>query len=243
MAERERLTVAEMAREVARPQVNAAGHRAVLPDPTIYQAVRKQVATDMVAGFLDDYGGVILATSITPLKPLPGAYFKKALAPYPGGAADPDFLLAHIAAEETSETSWDPGACITREGWAAWLGKQQYPWPKSLGPEPTSALTTPVGEPMPAPAHDAGTGSSDVEPQSKRGKPRGPYWKHLIRLLQKWEEDVPGAFYENGREKSVSRLMRGVKSRWDKNWPPLPKKTAPRAAIAEALKLIGRTAN
>ena len=84
---------------------------------------------------------------------------------------------------------------------------------------------------------------NEQQPQSKRGKPRGPYWKHLIRLLQKWEEDVPGAFYESGRQKSVSRLMSDVERRWDKNWPPLPKKTALRAAIVVALELISRTAN
>jgi hypothetical protein len=139
MAQRERLTVAEVAREVARPQVDAAGHRTVLPDETMYQAVCKQVATDMVAGFFDDHGGIILATSSTPLKPLLGADFRNALAPYPGGAADPDFLLAHVAAGEASETSWDPGACITREGWAAWLRKRQYAWPAACGAEPVSA--------------------------------------------------------------------------------------------------------
>jgi hypothetical protein len=135
MAQRERLTVAEVAREVARI-VDAAGNRAVLPDQTTYQAVRKQVATDIVVGFFDNYGKVTLMMGSTPLELLPGEYFEKALAPYPGGAADLEFLSAYDAPEKASEVSWDPGACITREGWAAWLRKQQYPWPKSLGVEP-----------------------------------------------------------------------------------------------------------
>src|SRR5262249_49446991 len=135
MAQRERLTVAEVAREVARI-VDAAGNRAVLPDQTSYQAVRKQVATDMVVGFFDNHGKVTLIRGSTPLELLSGEYFTKALASYPGGAADPEFLTAYIAPEKASEESWEVGACITREGWASWLRKQQYPWPNSLGVEP-----------------------------------------------------------------------------------------------------------
>jgi hypothetical protein len=188
MAQRERLTVAEVAREVARI-VDAAGNRAVLPDQTTYQAVRKQVATDIVVGFFDNRGKVTLMMASTPLELLPHEYFEKALAPYPGGAADPEFLSAYVAPEKASEVSWDPGACITREGWAAWLRKQQYPWPKCLGVEPAieavGAFPGPVSTPREV---------TSAAPSASEGQADGPEREGSTKTEEEGGDSVAEVF-------------------------------------------------
>jgi hypothetical protein len=104
----------------------------------------------------------------------------------------------------------------------------------ALWPEPKIA-PQPAGAEEPDETGDANIGR-------KRGKPKGKYWPRLVKLFQDLNDNTPGAFNTpNGSQKNVSQLMGDVRKKWEKSWPPLPKKTALRTAINDALKLIDRS--
>ena len=88
-----------------------------LPDPKRYRELRAQLADDMMNGFFDDYGGVILPTSDAPREPLFGTNFRAAFHPaVPGGIEPhPHFLKSYVARDlenpedrTASRDSWDP---------------------------------------------------------------------------------------------------------------------------------------
>jgi hypothetical protein len=159
MAKRSRFSITEIAGEVAPVVIQNNGQFG--PDSQVWWELIEKLATDMVRGYFDYRGGIVVLRTAAP--PLSGVDFKTAW----DAAIDLDTGKPYRAFLE---------ACfITREALAAWLREQpeQYPWPANWGDEPA-----------PAPQPQEARGAPDdvaATPQNKGGRPHSDQKEEFMR--------------------------------------------------------------